>query len=62
MVPVPTMLGRCSNNGACEKLYMPLSLVFGKTIHSFQEASVGNTAPEIPDSTFERTVRDIGSR
>ena len=52
--PVPSVLGRFSNNGACAKLYMSLSLTFGKTIHSFQGASVGKTAPGRPDNAFER--------
>ena len=61
-VPVPSVLGRFSNNGACAKLYMPLSLAFGKTIHSFQGASVGKKAPERPDNAFKRIVRDPGTR
>ena len=61
-VPVPSVLGRCSNNCACAKLYMPLSLAFGKTIHSFQGASVGKTAPGRPDNAFERIVGDLGTR
>ena len=36
-VPVPSVLGRCSNNGACAKLYMPLSLAFGKQSTVFKE-------------------------
>ena len=56
------MLGRCSNNGACAKVYIPLSLAFGKTIHSFQGASVGKTAPGRPDNAIERIVKDPGTR
>lgn len=41
---------------------MPLSLAFGKTIHSFQGASVGKTAPGRPDNAFERIVGDPGTR
>ena len=41
---------------------MPLSLAFGKTIHSFQGASVGKTAPGRPDNAFERIVRDPETR
>ena len=61
-VPVPSVLGRFSNNGACAKLYMPLSLAFGKTIHRFEGASVGNTAPGRPDNAFEKIVGDPGTR
>ena len=45
--PVPSVLGWCSNNDCCAKLYIPLSLAFGRTIHSFQGDSVGNTAPSV---------------
>ena len=61
-VPVRSVLGRCSSNDACAKLYMPLSLAFGKTIHSFQGASVGNTAHGRPDNAFERIVGDPVTR
>ena len=53
---------KCSNNGACAKLYMPFSLAFGKTIHSFQGASVDKTAPGRPDNAFKRTLKDPGAR
>ena len=49
-------------HGASAKLYMPLSLAFGKTIHSFQGASVGKTAPGRPDNDFKRIVGDPGTR
>ena len=41
---------------------MPSSLAFGKTIHSFQGASVGKTSPRKPDKAFERIVGDPGTR
>ena len=41
---------------------MTLSLAFGKTIHSFQGASVGKTAPGRPDNAFERILGDLGTR
>ena len=41
---------------------MPLSLAFGKTIHSFQGASVGKTEPGRPDNAFKRIVGDPGTR
>ena len=53
--------GRCKN-GACERVYMPLSLAFARTIHSFQGASVGKTPPGQPDNTFHRIIADSGTR
>ena len=53
---------RCNNNSACGRLYMPLSLAFARTIHSFQGASVGKTPPGQPDNTFHRIIADPGTR
>ena len=41
---------------------MPLLLAFGKTIHSFQGASVGKTAPGRPDNAFEKIVGEPGTK
>ena len=61
-VPIPMMEGRCKLNGACSRLYMPLAVSFGKTIHSFQGASVGKTPPGRPDNAYHRLVGDPGTR
>ena len=41
---------------------MPLAVSFGKTIHSFQGASVGKTQPGRPDNAYHRLVGDPGTR
>ena len=56
------MEGRCKLNGACSRLYMPLAVSFGKTIHRFQGASVEKTPPERPDNAYHRLVGDPGTR
>ena len=61
-VAVPMVTVRCSNHGMCTRTYMPLSLAFGKTIHSFQGASVGPTPKGRPDNPFLRIVADPGTR
>ena len=54
--------GRCNNNAACERTYMPLALAFARTAHSFQGASVGKTPPGQPDNTFHRIIADPRTR
>ena len=54
--------GRCNNNAACERTYMPLALAFARTIHSFQGASVGKTPPGQPENTFHRIIAYPGPR
>ena len=61
-VCIPMVKGRCNNNAACERTYMPLALAFARTIHSFQGASVGKTPPGQPDNTFHRIIADPGTR
>ena len=41
---------------------MPLAVSFGKTIHSFQGASVGKIQPGRPDNAYHRLVGDPGTR
>ena len=60
-VAIPMMEARCKNN-ICTRLYMPLSLAFAKTIHSFQGATVGPTPPGRPENNFLHIVADPGSR
>ena len=50
---------RCKNN-MCTRLYMPLSLAFAKSIHSFQGATVGPKPPGRPENAFLRVVADPG--
>ena len=56
------MEGRCKLNGACARLYMPLAVSFGKTMHSFQGSSVGKTQPGRPDNAYHPLVGDPGTR
>ena len=60
-VAIPMMEARCKNN-ICTRLYMPLSLAFAKTIHSFQGATVGSTPPGRPENIFLHIVADPGTR
>ena len=56
------MKGLCKFNGACKRYYMPLAVSFGKTIHSFQGASVGKTQFERPDNAYHRLLEYPGPR
>ena len=60
-VAIPMVETRCKHN-MCTRLYMPLSLAFAKSIHSFQGATVGPTPPGRPENTFLQIVADPGTR
>ena len=61
-VPVPTHVTKCKYNCGCERMYVPLTLAFGKTIHSFQGQNVGPTRPGQPENPIKSIVVDLGPR
>jgi hypothetical protein len=60
-IPVAPITVRC-NFGCCEKTYMPLSLAYGKTAHTFQGQNVGPVAPGRPKNPIQRIIVDPGTR
>ena len=61
-MPIPVYTARCKYNCGCERLYIPLTLAFGKTIHSFQGQNVGPTQPGQPKNMIQSIVVDPGTR
>ena len=56
------MKEKCSNLGACSKVYMTLPHTVARAIHSFEEAHVEKTAPGRPDNIYYRIIVDSGTR
>ena len=61
-IPIPPHTARCKYNCGCQKIYIPLTLAFGKTIHSFQGPNVGATCPHQPQNPIQTIVVDPGTR
>ena len=61
-VPIPVHIARCQFNCGCERTYVPLTLAFGKTIHSFQGQNVGPTCPGQPKNSVQHIVVEPGTR
>lgn len=60
-VPIPPMTTRCKY-GCCTRSYMPLSLAYAKTIHTFQGQTVGPAPPGRPENPIKRIIVDPGDR
>ena len=61
-VPIATHVARCKYNCGCTRTYIPLTLAFGKTIHSFQGYNVGPTKENQPENAIKSIVVDPGTR
>ena len=61
-IPIPPHTARCKYNCGCQRNYIPLTLAFGKTIHSFQGQNVGPTLPHQPENPIQTIVVDPGTR
>ena len=61
-IPIPPHTARCKYNCGCQRHYIPLTLAFGKTIHSFQGQNVGPTLPHQPENPIQTIVVDPGTR
>ena len=61
-IPIPPHTARCKYNCGCQRNYIPLTLAFGKTIHSFQGKNVGPTLPHHPENPIQTIVVDPGTR
>ena len=61
-VPIPVHTTRCKYACGCERFYIPLTLAFSKTIHSFQGQNVGPSQPGQPKNMIQSIVVDPGTR
>jgi hypothetical protein len=61
LVPIPVEESRCQH-GCCVRKFIPLTLAFGKTIHSFQGGSAGPVRPGQPPNSVECIVCDLGKK
>lgn len=63
LVPIPTFQTRCNELSCnCQRKYVPLSLAFAKTVHTFQGANVGPTHPGQPPNAVKRIIVYPGPR
>jgi AAA domain len=60
-VPIPPMKSRCKF-GCCTRTYIPLTLAYGKTIHTFQGQTVGPAGKGRPENPIQRIVLEPGDR
>ena len=60
-VPIVPTTVRCKI-GCCVRTYMPLSLAYGKTVHTFQGQSVGPVPPGRPENAIQRIIVEPGNR
>lgn len=62
MIPVVAHAVRCSGLCNCTRTYMPLSLAYGKTAHTFQGMNVGPVPPGRPENAIQKIIVDPGTR
>lgn len=55
LVPIPTVSIPCSKNHCCEATFIPLTLAFARTIHTFQGMEAG------PSKLIKTLIVDVGS-
>lgn len=62
-VPIVPVTKSCTNTThCCKKSYVPLSLSFAKTVHTFQGQNVGPVQPGRPENQILRLVCDPGAK
>ena len=61
VVPIVPVQCLCNKN-CCTRTYVPLTLAYAKTIHTFQGGTAGPTEEGKPDNPIQRIVCDPGTR
>ena len=61
VVPIVPVTCLCNKN-CCTRTYVPLTLAYAKTIHTFQGGTAGPTEDGKPDNPVKRIVCDPGTR
>ena len=59
IVPVSVM---CNKNCCCTHLFLPLTLSFGRTVHTYQGQNAGPVDPGRPPNPVQRIIYDPGTR
>ena len=62
LVPIPIVETTCNKLGCCTRIFVPLTLAFGKTIHTFQGSSAGPVAEGQPPNAVQCVICDPGTR
>ena len=60
-IPITPQQKRC-NKGCCIRTYLPLTLAYGKTAHTFQGQNVGPLPPNRPQNAIQKIIIDPGTR
>jgi hypothetical protein len=60
-VPITPMTSRCKLQ-CCSRTSIPLTLAYGKTVHTFQGQTVGPVAPGRPENAIKRIIVEPGNR
>ena len=61
-VPITPVTVLCDRNCCCKRTFIPLTLSFGKTAHTFQGQQAGPTDPGRPPNSVQRIICDPGTR
>ena len=59
IVPVSVM---CTKSCCCTRLFLPLTLSFGRTVHTYQGQNAGPVDPGRPPNPVQRIICDPGTR
>ena len=61
VVPIVPVKCMC-NKHCCERLFVPLTLAYSKTVHTYQGQSAGPTDKDKPQNSVQRIICDPGTR
>jgi hypothetical protein len=60
-IPITPTTARCKYN-CCTRTYIPLTLAYGRTVHTFQGQSVGPVPEGRPQNSIQRIIVEPGNR
>ena len=61
VVPIVPVKCLC-NKHCCERVFVPLTLAYSKTVHTYQGQSAGPTDEDKPQNAVQRIICDPGTR
>ena len=62
VVPIVSVSVTCNHHCCCTREFIPLTLAFGKTVHTFQGQNAGPVDPGRPPNAVQRIICDPGTR
>ena len=62
LVPIVHTTVQCDKNSCCQRTFIPLTLAFGKTVHTFQGQNAGPVDEGKPPNSVQRIICDPGTR